>query len=211
MKTKNKNILYKKRLSILESSIKIISDNGWNQNTFKLISKNTIFSINEINILFSEGYIGLLKFSLDQINIQLQNKFNSNLLRLPLHKRIRKILISKFELMNQNKEFYRQTFLHLLLPNNSKILFKQLYKSVDLMWYIAGDYSTDFNFYTKRIILSGIYSRLSLFFFNNRNFKKMEEILDSSLNAVSKIPKYKHRINTFKNSIPSLFTFIKSF
>ena len=28
------------------------------------------------------------------------------------------------------------------------------------MWYLAGDKSTDYNFYTKRIILSGILFKL---------------------------------------------------
>ena len=35
---------------------------------------------------------------------------------------------------------------------------KLLYRTVDAMWYAAGDTSTDFNFYTKRATLAGVYS-----------------------------------------------------
>ena len=35
---------------------------------------------------------------------------------------------------------------------------KLLYSTVDAMWRAAGDTSTDFNFYTKRAILSAVYS-----------------------------------------------------
>ena len=47
------------------------------------------------------------------------------------------------------------------------ITHEKLYESVDLMWYIAGDRSIDFNFYSKRMILSGIYGRVLLCYFNN--------------------------------------------
>ena len=38
---------------------------------------------------------------------------------------------------------------------------KNLYKTVDNMWYLAGDNSTDFNFYTKRLTLALIYVKCS--------------------------------------------------
>ena len=34
---------------------------------------------------------------------------------------------------------------------------KLVYRTVDAMWRAAGDTSTDFNFYTKRGILAGVY------------------------------------------------------
>ena len=87
----------------------------------------------------------------------------------------------------------------------------KLYESVDLMWFIAGDRSTDFNFYSKRMILSGIYVRVLLCYFNNDDFSKVEQVLDESLNAVSKIPKYKEKFEIFKQNIPNFFKIIKSF
>ena len=54
--------------------------------------------------------------------------------------------------MEKNKFFYKKTFFHLFLPKNSRLFLKKLYESVDLMWFIAGDRSTDFNFYYKRMI-----------------------------------------------------------
>ena len=212
MKKKNNNLLNKKRLAILDSSEKIVVKNGWNQKTFTLIAKNSKFSINEINVLFPGGYEDLIKFSLDQINFKLENKFKKNILiRQPLHKRIRKILISKINLIEKNKFFFRKTFFHLMLPNNSVLFLKQLYKSVDLMWHIARDHTTDFNFYTKRMILSGIYVRVLLCYFNNDDLSKVEKVLNESLNAVSKIPKYKAKFNIFKQNIPNFFQIIKSF
>jgi len=210
MQKSKKSSVYKKKLNILKLSKNIIVKNGWNENSLKVISEKTNFSLDELNVLFPDGYKDLLIFSLDEINLQLENYFKKyNLIRLPLHKRIRKILITKINLLNKNKNFYKKIFFFLILPHNSRLLSKQLYKSVDLIWFIAGDHSTDFNYYTKRIILLGIYSRVILNFFNNNDLKKLEELIDVNLNYVSKIPQLKKRLNLFKENIPSIFSILK--
>ena len=169
MKTQNK-YLNNKRLKILKLAKLIIAEEGLNSNTFETIALKHTLNINEINLLFPNGNKDLLEYSLDQLNIELQEYCKSiDLIRLPLHKRIRKILLSKIEIMNKEKNFYKKIFLKSLLPNKTISLSKQLYKSIDQIWYLAGDTSVDFNFYTKRLILAGIYSRVVLFFFNNNN------------------------------------------
>ena len=92
----------------------------------------------------------------------------------------------------------------MLIPRNYRLLTAYLYKSVDLMWYIASDNSTDFNFYTKRLLLAGIYTRVVLFFFNNNDQKTLEKILDANLKRVSRIPELKSKISIFKINFPSI-------
>ena len=75
------------------------------------------------------------------------------------------------------------------------------------MWYLAGDNSTDFNFYTKRLILSGTYTN-ALFVFFSKEMKYVEENIDKNLKRISKIPKIKERISFIKVNAPK---FLKSF
>ena len=124
--------------------------------------------------------------------------------------RIRKILLSKIEIMNKEKNFYKKIFLKSLLTTKTIFLSKQLYKSIDQIWYLAGDTSVDFNFYTKRLILAGIYSRVFLFFFNNNNQNELENLLDLNLKRVAKIPKLKSKINIIKDYLPKLMKFVKN-
>ena len=70
------------------------------------------------------------------------------------------------------------------------------------------DIKTDF--YTKRLILSGIYSRVILFFFNNNNQEELENILDESLKRVSKIPEIKSKLKIFKEYLPKIANFVKN-
>ena len=211
MKKSHNNYLLKKRLEVLKYAKIFISEKGLNKNSLENISKRYGLNINEIELLFPEGNIDLIKFTLQQLNKELEEYCKKiDLIRLPVHKRIKKVLLSKISLMNKNKLFYRSIFLNLLIPKKNFSLSNQLYNSVDQIWFIAGDSSTDFNFYTKRLILSGIYSRVILFFFNNNNQEELENILDESLKRVSKIPEIKSKLKIFKDYLPKIANFVKN-
>ena len=196
---------------VLKFAKVIISERGFTSHTFKNISNMYRLDLKEIELLFPNGNNNLVEFALDQLNIELEDYCkNIDLIRLPIHKRIRKILLSKIYLMNKEKIFYKKIFLNLLIPKKNFSLSSQIYKSVDQIWFIAGDSSVDFNFYTKRLILSGIYSRIMLFFFNNNNQKGLEELLDKNLNRVSKIPELKSKLNIFKEYFPKILKYIRN-
>ena len=209
MKTKNKYLL-NKRLKILKFAKIIVAEDGLTSKTLKNISKKYDLDIHEINLLFPDGKNDFLRFALEQLNIDLENYCKKlDLIRLPIHKRIRKILLSKIYIMDKEKKFYKKIFLNLLIPKKNFSLPIKLYKSVDQIWFIAGDTSVDFNFYTKRLILAGIYSRVIFFFFNNNNQKLLENLLDSNLKRVSKIPELKTKLNIFKGLLPKALQFVK--
>ena len=210
-KTQNKYLL-SKRLEVLKFAKVLVGVNGFKNNTLENISNKYKLNSNETEILFPEGNSDLIKFSLEQLNCDLENSCKKiDLIRLPLHKRVRKILLLKLSIMNKEKKFYKNIFLNILIPKNNIFLPSLLYNSIDQIWFIAGDTSTDFNFYTKRLILGGIYIKVVLFFFNNNDQNKLEKILDSSLKRVSKIPKLKSKINIFKDNLPKIIKFVKNY
>ena len=115
--------------------------------------------------------------------------------------------MSRIKILNEDKMFYKKTFYHLILPQNIKIMKKNLYKTVDSMWYLAGDNSTDFNFYTKRLTLAVIYVNALIVFFNN-DYNKAESNIDKNLKIISRIPKFKNRFSFIRENLP---IFIKGF
>ena len=153
-------------------------------------------------MLFPNGYVDLLSLALDEINVLLENKLKKiNIINLTISKRIKKILVIRLEIFQEDKIFYKKTFNHLLLPQNLKIMKRNLYKSVDQMWFLAGDNSTDFNFYTKRIILAAIYTN-SLFIFYNKGIDDALLNIEKNLKKLSKIPKIKERFSFIKDNLP---------
>ena len=192
---------------ILQKLKKIVSDEGWSEKVLKQLLQNGVEK-SDLVTFFQYDYKELLKYSLEELNNSLEKEINKiNIINYSLNKRIKKILMLRFNILNNDKEFYKKTFYHLLIPSNNKIMKSSLYKSVDTMWYLAGDNSTDFNFYTKRLILAVIYVN-ALFVLFNKNFDEVESNIDRNLKKISKIPKIKDRISFIKDNIP---VFFKSF
>ncbi len=205
MKKNNSN--NKIKSIILQKLKKIVSDEGWSEKVLKQLLQNGVEK-SDLVTYFQYDYKELLKYSLEELNNSLEKEINKiNIINYSLNKRIKKILMLRFNILNNDKEFYKKTFYHLLIPSNNKIMKSSLYKSVDTMWYLAGDNSTDFNFYTKRLILAVIYVN-ALFVLFNKNFDEVESNIDRNLKKISKIPKIKDRISFIKDNIP---VFFKSF
>ena len=205
MKKNNSN--NKIKSIILQKLKKIVSDEGWSEKVLKQLLQNGVEK-SDLVTYFQYDYKELLKYSLEELNNSLEKEINKiNIINYSLNKRIKKILMLRFNILNNDKEFYKKTFYHLLIPSNNKIMKSSLYKSVDTMWYLAGDNSTDFNFYTKRLILAVIYVN-ALFVLFNKNFDEVESNIERNLKKISKIPKIKDRILFIKDNIP---VFFKSF
>lgn len=205
MKKNNSN--NKIKSIILQKLKKIVSVEGWSEKVLKQLLQNGVEK-SDLVTYFQYDYKELLKYSLEELNNSLEKEINKiNIINYSLNKRIKKILMLRFNILNNDKEFYKKTFYHLLIPSNNKIMKSSLYKSVDTMWYLAGDNSTDFNFYTKRLILAVIYVN-ALFVLFNKNFDEVESNIDRNLKKISKIPKIKDRISFIKDNIP---VFFKSF
>ena len=127
------------------------------------------------------------------------------------HERIKQIILLRLKNNQNEKNVIRKTYFTLLLPHHSKVALRSLYKTVDQIWFIAGDKSVDFNFYSKRFILAAIYSSVILYWIKNQDIKKTTNFLDKQLIKVSKITQTK---NNFKNIfifLPQIFNIFKSF
>jgi|TARA_B110000263_G_scaffold249968_1_gene269575 ubiquinone biosynthesis protein COQ9 len=208
--------LTKIRSEVLQTSKNIIEKNGWNENLFFLISQNCNYKEHEINTLFPNGYESLLTLYLTEINEKMTEKSKSlNLIRLKIHERIKALMTIRLNIMKNEKKLISKTFLYLLLPHNFKIASQNLYKTVDQIWFLAGDNSTDFNFYSKRAILASIYTTTLLHFINNDNIDETIDVMNQNLKKVSKIPKIKNQTKNIIKLLPNIiqlknkFSFVK--
>src|SRR5205814_464387 len=55
------------------------------------------------------------------------------------------------------------------VPARAPPALKLVYRTVDAIWYAAGDRPTDFNFYTKRALLAAVYSATTLCWLDDRS------------------------------------------
>jgi ubiquinone biosynthesis protein COQ9 len=83
--------------------------------------------------------------------------------------RIKLAVRTRIEQHVGSKETARRALALLALPLNAPLGFKLLYRTVDALWYASGDASTDFNFYSKRVTLAGVYSSTLFYWLNDRS------------------------------------------
>ena len=115
----------------------------------------------------------------------------AELAAMPVHKKLRSLILIRLEQAVMHKEVVRRTLAVLALPQHAKLASQLLYKTIDEMWRAAGDTSTDYNFYTKRATLSAVYSATLLAFLsdNSADMANTEAFLDRRLADVARLPK----------------------
>ena len=96
----------------------------------------------------------------------------------------------------QNLVDKRKFFKKILKPNLIVSSNKTLFKIADEIWFLAGDKSTDYNYYTKRIILMKVYAiTFSFFVFDNsKDLERTKKFLDKEISAVLKFGNLKNKL-----------------
>lgn len=118
---------------------------------------------------------------------------------LKIRERITRAVRIRLERHAGQREAARRALSMLSLPFNAGLALKLLYKTVDAMWYAAGDTSTDFNFYTKRATLAGVYSSTLLYWLNDRSpgAEATWAFLDRRIDDVMKFEKLKGQVRSW--------------
>ncbi|MDZ5762106.1 COQ9 superfamily protein [Candidatus Cyrtobacter comes] len=144
-------------------------------------------------ILFPAGtvdIIGFFLYSLDYQMLESYKLYDSSNLRT--HEKIKLCLSIIFKLMLENKILFRATFKKLLSTSCYLTGIRYLWRTVDLIWSEAGvDTSTDFNFYTKRSLLAGIYTSIALKLLYSRNEQDVDALIDRGIELSSVIKNFK--------------------
>ena len=89
---------------------------------------------------------------------------------------------------------------------NDKITkFKNIFNISSDLWYLAGDQSSDYNYYTKRIILSSIISKIYLKMLCAKNYSR-EQLKKDIKEEIIKVGKF----NKFKTECLSFINVLKN-
>ena len=78
--------------------------------------------------------------------------------KLKIREKIRSLVWQRLETMGPSREAVRRALAILAMPQNVPLALKLSWRSADSMWRLAGDTSTDFNHYTKRMTLGALYA-----------------------------------------------------
>ena len=117
--------------------------------------------------------------------------------------RMEVLILSRLAYLLPHREAVRRSLTLMALPQNLPLGAKLLYEVVDTLWHAAGDSATDFNFYTKRGLLAGVYAATTLYWLDDRSAGNAatEAFLERRLAEVQAIPRLKSAVTRLPNPL----------
>ncbi|WP_227340107.1 COQ9 family protein [Sphingopyxis sp. P8] len=132
------------------------------------------------------------------------------LAEMKIRVRIVTLVETRLELIAPYRESLRRALALLALPTNAPHAARLGWRSVDMMWRLAGDTATDYNHYSKRAILGSVYGATIAVFLNDESedFADTRAFLSRRIDGVMRFEAWKHRRAARKTDRPSLARFI---
>ena len=170
---------------------------GWSPGSLAAGMRDLDAEVSQATILFPGGMRDLAVHFGDYIDRKMLSELgNIDMEKLSIRERIGTSVLLRLRLLSPHKEEIRRLLSFLALPGNHPTGFKITMKTIDLIWYGAGDTATDFNYYTKRGLLASVYGLTILYWLSDASegFSQTESFLAQRLNDVMQIPKLRNRI-----------------
>ena len=115
---------------------------------------------------------------------------------LPIRERIRRLVQFRLDAVGADREALRRALSIMAMPQNLARAAQLGWRSADAMWRLAGDVATDYNHYTKRATLGGIYAATLTVFAHDTSddLAETRAFLDRRIEGVMKYEKAKARL-----------------
>lgn len=170
---------------------------GWTRTALQAAGAGLGLPEGEAARLFPGGPVAVLAFVSERADLRtVADMEKAGVAALKIRDRIRSAVRLRLERHGGEREAVRRGLSLLAFPFNAGEGLRLLYRTVDALWYAAGDASTDFNFYTKRATLAGVYSATVLYWLNDRSdgAEATWGFLDRRIDDVMRFERLKARI-----------------
>jgi len=185
-----------KILNYLYKNFKKIDFDNIDQDVFlKKIGEINFFDKRELLVKISE----LIFEDLNQ-RFLVEVRFKVN--KFPkTNEKISFLLNKRFQIEKKYKDLIQKIFIYLIKNNNPSKVLTYIYSVADIMWKYANDRPVDFNYYTKRLILSSVYLKILILSFYKEQLsqKDLDTEIKRSLEHVKLLSQFKIKLDFLKN------------
>lgn len=163
---KSKNV----KTDILLSALRDAPFDGWNDALLEKAAKKNKISAAETARLFPAGARDLAVYFSEWADDQALAKLTpAKLKNLKVREKIALGARTRLEIMAPHKAAAQTALTFMALPPRSLWLPKMVWRTADRLWLAAGDTATDYNHYTKRLLLSGVLTSTALYWLNDQS------------------------------------------
>lgn len=147
------------RRAILREALKSAPFEGWTESLLAHASQTAGYDTAAHALAFPGGVMEVLDFFIAEADRAMLEALPAATLQpMKIRERIAALVRTRLEQQLPHREAIRRATALYMLPGNYPHLWKTLHRTVDAMWIAAGDTATDFNWYSKRLLLAKVYS-----------------------------------------------------
>ncbi|WP_108787218.1 COQ9 family protein [Erythrobacter sp. Alg231-14] len=190
---------------------------GWNETALIAAAEMAGADPDIAKLAFPDGGLGasramdMIEAWITSVDMAMEAEWpQERLAELKIRERIRVLVAFRLDAVEHIDEAVRRAMAIMAMPQNASRSMHLGWRSADIMWRLAGDTATDYNHYTKRAILAGIYSATLAVFVNDdsEGKAKSHEFLGRRIDGVMKFEKFKHQLTSGEREMPSLTRFL---
>lgn len=140
---------------------------GWNARAVKAAAV-TLGIDSDVAALCFDGPVAMIDAWFAHVDAAMAMRLPAeHLATMKIRERITRLIEARLELLAPTREALRRAIAILAMPPNAPDGLKLGWRSADAMWRLAGDTATDYNHYTKRAILAGVYAATIVVFLDD--------------------------------------------
>jgi ubiquinone biosynthesis protein COQ9 len=169
---------------------------GWSTRAVEAAADLVAIDRDQARLAMPKTSAGLIDVYTQGVDRALEAHFTPELLAgMKIRAKIRGLVWQRLQIMGPAREAVRSGLAILAMPQNVPLALRMGWRSADVMWRIAGDTSTDFNHYTKRLTLSAVYSSTLLAWLDDQSegWSETGAFLDRRIDDVMQFEKVKAR------------------
>lgn len=162
-------------------------------------------------LAFPEGAPDMVDAWFAHVDAAMLERLSGDTLRaMKIRDRITALVEARIDTLAPHRESLRRALGILALPTNVPLAARLGWRAADAMWAAAGDTATDFNHYSKRVILGSVYAATMAVFLNDDsdNFADTRAFLARRIADVMRFESWKYRRAASRTDRPSLSRFI---
>lgn len=198
------------RLPLVEAMLVHVPFDGWSQAAAERGCEDLSVPASRARIAFPGGPSDMVAAYIELADRRMEAALEAAGIRtLKVRERITLAVRTRLEQATPHREAVRRAIGVLGMPQNLALSARTLWRTADAMWRAAGDSATDYNHYTKRLTLGGVYMSTLLVWLDDESEGLTETwaFLDRRIGDVMRFEKTKAQL-VGGTTLPSLTRFL---
>lgn len=203
---------YNAKNAILNQALSHVPFDGWTPQLLNNAAREAGYEEGYAEILFPHGVADLVAFFIEEAdNAMLETLKSLNLNEMRVRDRIATAIKTRITYHAAHKGAIAPTLRFFAQPQNASQGTKALAHTCSEIWYAAGDNATDYNYYSKRTLLAGVYSSTLLYWLDDDSEDNQNtwEFLDRRISNVLKIGGLPKKIAGYFSGVKEMFPFCR--